>query len=70
MMEPNLRSYIERPTIYVVVAGGLAEAAYHWVEIGAEEEGVPCRLAAKAGQDAVALAYRRPWSPGWVSEWG
>ncbi len=57
MSEPYLRSYIERPTIYVILAGDVEAGAYSWVQIGAEEEGVPCQHAIGIGQDAVPLAY-------------
>ena len=36
---------------------GYGRRAYGWVEIGAEEEGVPCRLVSGTAQTAVALAH-------------
>lgn len=63
-MSTNLHSgYFECPTIYVSLAPGVDEQAYHWVQIGAEEEGVPClRVPDPApgfkdgSQEALALA--------------
>ncbi len=53
----NLTSYIECPTIYVSLSADTDPRAYQWVEIGAEEEGVPCRLLEDTGSDAVVLAH-------------
>jgi hypothetical protein len=53
----NLTSYMECPTIYVSLSADTDPRAYQWVEIGAEEEGVPCRLVDSTGGDAVNLAY-------------
>ncbi len=53
----NLTSYIECPTVYVSLAADTDPRAYQWVEIGAEEEGVPCRLVDSTHGDAVNLAY-------------
>lgn len=47
----------ERPCIHVSLFPGTEAALYRWVEIGAEEEGVPCQLAEEEGADLVALAY-------------
>jgi hypothetical protein len=53
----NLTSYIECPTIYVSLAADADPQTYAWVEIGAEEEGVPCRQVVGTAPDAVGLAY-------------
>jgi hypothetical protein len=47
----------ERPSIHVALLKGSDAALYHWVQIGAEEEGVPCRLIDAAERDMAALAY-------------
>jgi hypothetical protein len=47
----------ERPCIHVALMPGTDEALYRWVEIGAEEEGVPCRLVQEQANTAVAMAY-------------
>lgn len=47
----------ERPCIHVSLLPGTDEALYRWVQIGAEEEGVPCRQVAGAATDVIALAY-------------
>lgn len=47
----------ERPCIHVSLLPGTDEALYRWVQIGAEEEGVPCRLVTGAATDLIALAY-------------
>lgn len=47
----------ERPCIHVALLEGSDAPLYRWVEIGAEEEGVPCRLIDLAEKDMVALAY-------------
>ena len=47
----------ERPCIHVSLLPGTDEALYRWVQIGAEEEGVPCRLVTGAAADLIALAY-------------
>jgi hypothetical protein len=47
----------DRPAIHVSLASDVTEDCYHWVEIGAEEEGVPCRQAPAAETDVVRLAY-------------
>lgn len=49
--------YKERPAIHVAVASGVNGAAFQHVEVGAEEEGVPCRWVDVPGDEAVALAY-------------
>lgn len=47
----------ERPCIHVTLLKGTNADLYRWVQIGAEEEGVPCRLTDTPGADLVALAY-------------
>lgn len=49
--------YKERPAVHVAAASRANGAAFQYVEVGAEEEGVPCRLVEAAGDDPVALAY-------------
>lgn len=46
-----------RPAIHVSLAGEVEEALYRWVEVGAEEEGVPCQRVQVTGADVVVLAY-------------
>ncbi len=43
--EPTFQqeSFPESPAIHVVVLPGVDSAAFRWVSVGAEEEGVPCR---------------------------
>lgn len=47
----------ERPSIHVTILQGADPALYRWVQIGAEEEGVPCRLVDSEGDDLAARAY-------------
>jgi len=47
----------ERPCIHVCVIGGAEADLYRWVEIGAEEEGLPTRSVEAADRDVVAGAY-------------
>lgn len=47
----------ERPAIHVCLAGPSASGLYAWVEVGAEEEGLPTRHVALAETDVVAAAY-------------
>jgi hypothetical protein len=51
----------ERPAIHVSLASEANERFYEWIAIGAEEEGIPCRLAdaeeADDEADAAALAH-------------
>ncbi len=47
----------DRPCIDVCLVGGAAEELYRWVEIGAEEEGVPTRNVTVEETEAVAAAY-------------
>ncbi len=46
----------ERPCIHVAFLGD-DDSLYRWVQIGAEEEGVPCKLVEEQADDLVALAY-------------
>ena len=47
----------ERPAIHVSIAEDVTNGCFQWIEIGAEEEGVPCELIPCGAGDAVALAY-------------
>ena len=47
----------ERPSIHVALLPGTDPALYRWVQIGAEEEGVPCRLVTETAYDLVTMAY-------------
>jgi hypothetical protein len=47
----------ERPAIHVCLAGPSAPGLYRWVEVGAEEEGLPTRHVALAEEDVVAAAF-------------
>jgi hypothetical protein len=47
----------ERPAIHVAVAPGLDDNHFRFVAIGAEEDGVPCRLVSVAASNPVAMAY-------------
>lgn len=47
----------ESPAIHVVLAPGVDSRLFRWVEVGAEEEGVPCRLAQASTEGLVAAAY-------------
>ncbi len=47
----------ERPCIHVAFLPGADESLYRWVQIGAEEEGVPCQLVSEQANNLVALAY-------------
>lgn len=47
----------ERPCIHVAFLPGADESLYRWVQIGAEEEGVPCRLVSEEADTLVDLAY-------------
>ncbi|MCB0213990.1 MAG: glycerol dehydratase reactivase beta/small subunit family protein [Anaerolineae bacterium] len=53
----NVTTDEERPAIHIALATGLADNAFNWVAIGAEEEGVPCRRVAAQGSNPVAMAY-------------
>jgi hypothetical protein len=47
----------DRPCIHVCCIGSADEDLYRWVEIGAEEEGVPTRRMAAEADEPVAAAY-------------
>lgn len=47
----------ERPCIHVTLLPGTDPALYRWVQIGAEEEGVPCKLVDEEGTGLTDLAY-------------
>jgi len=49
-------SFPESPAIHVAVLPDVESAAFRWVRVGAEEEGVPCREA-PVQDDPVAAAY-------------
>lgn len=55
MMAP---STLERPAIYVTLMPDTSPEYARWVEIGAEEEGVPCRLVEIEGKDLIERAYQ------------
>lgn len=46
----------ERPCIHVAFLDD-DDSLYRWVQIGAEEEGVPCKLVSEQANNVVALAY-------------
>ena len=46
----------ESPAIHVVLAPGVDPRFFRWVQVGAEEEGVPCRLAPASAQGLMAAA--------------
>lgn len=47
----------ERPAIHIILAKGVNEAFFWGVEVGAEEEGIPCRQIPAIEADVVKLAY-------------
>ena len=50
----------DRPAILVSLAREVDEGLYKWVAVGAEEEGIPCRLSPAEeadDSDVAALAY-------------
>lgn len=47
----------EKPAIHVSLGREVDERLYGWISIGAEEEGIPCRLTPADEADATALAY-------------
>lgn len=51
------RTERERPCIHVALLPDADADLYRWVEIGAEEEGVPCRRVEAAEPDLAAAAY-------------
>lgn len=48
---------MDRPCIHVSLYPGADPTLYRWVEIGAEEEGVPTRQVAGEGGDLASFAY-------------
>jgi hypothetical protein len=48
----------ECPSIHVSILPGADAALYRWVEVGAEEEGVPTNLMPCDASDLVSLAYQ------------
>lgn len=57
MSEAHRWESTERPAILISRAPDVDEQLLRWVMVGAEEEGVPCRVVEGSGQDAVTLAY-------------
>ncbi len=49
---------LERPCIHISLLAGADAALLHWVEIGAEEEGVPTRQVPGEAGDLVGLAFQ------------
>ncbi len=47
----------ERPAIHVSLAPGEDERFYAWIAVGAEEEGVPCRLLPPTGDDGDVASH-------------
>jgi hypothetical protein len=47
----------ERPCIHVTLTRGVDDKFYRWVEMGAEEEGVPCCQVQVSETEPVAAAY-------------
>jgi hypothetical protein len=51
----------DRPAIHVSLAPGADESLYKWIAVGAEEEGIPCRLEPTDGMpdetDVASLAH-------------
>ena len=47
----------ERPCIHVTLLEGTDAGLFRWAQMGAEEEGVPCRQVKASGADVVAWAY-------------
>lgn len=62
MSDPNR----ERPCIHISLAADVDQASVRAqvraLEVGAEEEGVPCRLMASSAQGGVAVAYEAAFS--------
>ncbi len=50
-------AYNDRPAIHVSLADDVDTDFYRWVEVGAEEEGVPCQQFPATETDVVSLAY-------------
>lgn len=51
-------STLEKPAIYISLMPATPAEYARWVEIGAEEEGVPCRLVEIEGKDLIERAYQ------------
>lgn len=51
-------SNLERPAIFITLMPSTSLEYARWVEIGAEEEGVPCRLVEIEGKDLIERAYQ------------
>ena len=47
----------ERPSIHIGVIAAADAGLYRWVEVGAEEEGLPAELVASDERDVVAAAF-------------
>ena len=47
----------DRPCIHVCLLGGVEDDLYRWVEVGAEEEGVPTRKVAVEANESLPAAY-------------
>ena len=47
----------ERPCIHVALLPGVDAKLYRWVQVGAEEEGVPCRKVDSRESDVIANAF-------------
>ena len=47
----------DRPCIHVCLLSGVEDDLYRWVEIGAEEEGVPTRKVAVEANESLPAAY-------------
>lgn len=47
----------DRPAIHVSLAPGADESLYKWIAVGAEEEGIPCRLDPADETDVASLAH-------------
>lgn len=49
---------VERPCIHVSLLPGADASLYRWVDVGAEEEGVPTNQAPGEASDVISLAYQ------------
>ena len=47
----------EKPAIHVSMGSDVDESFFKWISVGAEEEGIPCRLTPDDETGATALAY-------------
>ncbi len=52
----------DRPAIHVALMSGLGDNYFSWVAVGAEEEGVPCRLVTAQSSDPIEMAYQAAMS--------